>query len=60
MMGMSVIHLLGLDVLLSDAQFREEQGEEDCKQLDQATLKVDTSPQAMQDFCVNASVKKPP
>ena len=48
-----------IGVLLSDAQFREEQGEEDCKQLDQASLQVDITPQAMQGFCVNATVKKP-
>ena len=50
-----------IGVLLSDVQFREEQGEEDCQQLDQASIQeVDTTPPAMQDFCVNASEKKPP
>ena len=49
-----------LNVLLSDDQFREEQGEEDCKQLDQATRGADTAPPAMQDFCVVASPTKPP
>ena len=50
-----------IGVLLSALQFREEQGEENCQQLDQASIQeVDTTPPAMQDFCVNASEKKPP
>ena len=50
-----------IGVLLSDVQFREEQDEEDCQQLDQASIQeVATTPPAMQDFCVNASEKKPP
>ena len=47
--------------LLSDDQFREEQGEEDCQQLNQAfSQEVGTTPPAMQSFCVAASEKKPP
>ena len=49
-----------ITVLLANDQFREEQGEEDCKQLDQATRGADTAPPAMQDFCVVASPTKPP
>ena len=49
-----------LTVLLANDQFREEQGEEDCKQLDQATRGADMAPPAMQDFCVTASPLKPP
>ena len=48
-----------IGVLLSDLQFREEQGEESCQQLDQASIQeADTTPLAMQDFCVDASEKK--
>ena len=47
--------------LLSDDQFREEQGEEDCQQLDQASSQVvETAPASMQGFCVDASENMPP
>ena len=49
-----------ITVLLANDQFREEQGEEDCKQLDQVTRGADMAPPAMQDFYVIASPPKPP
>ena len=49
-----------LPVLLTDDSFREEQGEEDCQQLDQATRGADMAPPTMQGFCATASSPKPP
>ena len=50
-----------LSNLLSDDQFREEQGEEDCLLLDQvSSQEVKTAPASMKDFCVDASEKMPP
>ena len=49
-----------LPVLLTDDSFREEQGEEDCQQLDLATRSADTAPPTMQGFCATASSPKPP
>ena len=53
--------LRSLNNLLSDDQFREEQSEEDCQLLDQASSQeVETAPASMKDFCVDASEKMPP
>ena len=53
--------LRSLNNLLSDDQFREEQSEEDCQLLDQASSQeVETAPASMKDFCVDDSEKMPP
>ena len=47
--------------LLSNNEFRQKQGEEDCQHLDQATIQAtNAAPETMQGFCATASKKTPP
>ena len=47
--------------LLTDEEFRQKQGEEDCQLIEQATARTtNAAPETMRDFCVIASEKTPP
>ena len=55
------VHDTALRGILSNGEFRQEQGEEDCQVLDQATIKAtNTAPESMQVFDAAASKKTLP
>ena len=54
------VHDTALRGILSNGEFRQEQGEEDCQVLDQATIKAtNTAPESMQAFCMVSSILSP-
>ena len=55
------VHDTALRGILSNGEFRQEEGEEDCQVLDQATIKAtNTAPESMQVFYAAASKETPP